>query len=271
MRGEPAIRLGTAAFTAAGWEGTFYPEGLAPGEAIRHYAEEFDTVEVDSTFYRVPNPRTIEGWNEKTPEGFIFALKVPRTITHEKVLQDCERELWEFLAAIDPLGEKIGPLLFQFPYFNKKAFNNVEEFLDRLAPFLERLPKAYRFALDLRNKYWFKPPLLDLLREQRVALALVDHPWMLHPKDLMEKMDPVTTDFTYVRWLGDWKKMEEQTKVWNQTLVDRTEDLREWVDVLRGIRQRGTTVFAFANNHYAGYAPDTARLVQKLWGERGHE
>ena len=88
------IRLGTSAFTAAGWEGTFYPAEMESGEAIRHYSEHFDTVEVDSSFYRIPNPKTVEGWAEKTPPGFLFALKVPRVVTNDKVLEVAERDLW---------------------------------------------------------------------------------------------------------------------------------------------------------------------------------
>lgn len=265
MESQPTIRLGTAAFTAAGWEGTFYPEGLEPGEAIRHYAEHFDTVEVDSTFYRVPSTKTVQNWHDKTPAGFLFAAKIPRSITHEKVLVDCERELWEFLAAIDPLEEKIGPLLLQFPYFNKKAFASVEDFLERLGPFLKRAPQAYRYVVDIRNKYWLKPPLLELLREHNVALALVDHPWMLRPKHYLERLDPITADFTYIRWLGDWKTMEQQTKTWDKTLVDRRAELEEWVELFRSFTSRGIGGYAFANNHYAGHAPDTVRLFRELW------
>ena len=263
---DAGIRIGTSAFTAAGWEGSFYPADLKPGEAIRHYAEHFDTVEVDSTFYRAPNPRVVEGWREKTPPGFVFALKVPRTITHEKVLAGCEKEFWEFLAAIDPLGDKIGPLLFQFPYFNKKAFGSVDPFLERLAPFLGQLPSAYRYVVETRNKAWLKPTFLDLLRGNKVALALVDHPWMPRAKEWAERFDSITADFTYVRWLGDRKGIEEQTKTWDQTIVDRTADLQDWIEVMRGFQQRQIRIYAFANNHYAFHAPDTVRLFRKMWG-----
>ncbi len=263
----PAIRLGTSAFTAAGWEGTFYPAEMERGEAIRHYSEHFDTVEVDSSFYRIPNLQTVKGWAEKTPPGFLFALKVPRVITHEKVLTGAERDLWEFLSVLDPLGDKLGPLLLQFPYFNKKAFPTVDPFLDRLRPFLARLPKAYRFALETRNKNWLKPPLLGLLREHGVALAMVDHPWLFKPREWVEKIDPITADFTYVRWVGDRKKIEEETRTWDKTIVDRTAALADWVDVLRGIQSRGIQLFAFANNHYGGHAPDTVRQFRDMWSK----
>ncbi|HVA95556.1 MAG TPA: DUF72 domain-containing protein, partial [Candidatus Dormibacteraeota bacterium] len=101
-----SIRLGTSAFTAAGWPGSFYPAGLPEREYLSYYATRFDTVEVDSTFYRAPTLSTVQGWYSKTPEGFLFAAKVPQTITHEKVMRDCEEELSQFLKVMDALGEK---------------------------------------------------------------------------------------------------------------------------------------------------------------------
>ncbi len=175
------IRLGTSAFTAAGWPGSFYPAELKPGDYLSYYSQHFDTVEVDSTFYRTPSVTMTRNWYAKTPTGFVFAAKVPQTITHERVLVSCEDEFKNFLTAMEPLGEKVGPLLLQFPYFNRQAFSSADGFLVRLAPFLEKLPKGYRFAVEIRNKGWIGPKLLGLLREHGVALALIDHPWMPRP------------------------------------------------------------------------------------------
>jgi len=263
-----ALRLGTSAFTAAGWPGTFYPEGLPPAEYLSYYAQHFDTVEVDSTYYRIPTLSTTRGWAAKTPKNFLFALKMTSTITHEKVLVDCEDEFKRFLAAADALDEKLGPLLFQFPYFNKKAFATVDEFLARLAPFLKKLPKGYRFAVETRNKNWLVPKFVELLRERGVALALIDHPWMPRPKEILAKLDPITADFTYIRWLGDRNGIEEQTKTWDKTIVDRRKELVEWVETCRKINQRSVDIFAFANNHYAGHAPDTIRQFFELWRKK---
>ena len=221
MPENATIRLGTSAFTAAGWPGTFYPQGLPERVYLSYYATQFDTVEVDSTFYRSPSLSTVKGWYSKTPPGFLFAAKVPRTITHEKVLRDCDEELDQFLKVMDALGEKLGPSLFQFGYFNKKAFAGVQDFLALLIPFLKKLPKGYRFAVEIRNKTWVTPQFVEALRSRGVALALIDQAWMPRPAQWFEKLDPITTDFTYVRWLGDRKSIEEQTKVWDKTIVDR--------------------------------------------------
>jgi uncharacterized protein YecE (DUF72 family) len=265
---KPIIRLGTSAFTAVGWPGSFYPADLKPAEYLTYYSQHFDTVEVDSTFYRIPSVSTVRGWYGKTPEGFLFAAKVPQEITHEKVLVDSDDAFKKFLATMDNLGEKLGPLLFQFPYFNRHAFGGVNDFLARLVPFLKKLPKGYRFAVEVRNKHWLVPSLLERLCEHGIALALVDHPWLPRPAELLERLDPITADFTYIRWLGDRKGIEERTKTWDKSIIDRQRDLEEWVEACRKFNQRYISIFGFANNHYAGHAPATVRLFWQLWKKK---
>ena len=259
------LRIGTSAFTAAGWEHSFYPKGMKPADYLRFYATKFDTVEVDSTFYRTPSVSTVKGWNAKTPPEFLFAAKVPQIITHEKVLVDCDAEFKQFIQVMDTLGEKLGPLLLQFGYFNKKAFVGVNDFLARLKPFLKKLPKDHRFAVEIRNKNWLVPQFIETLRERAVALSLIDQSWMPRPAQWFEKFDPITADFTYVRWLGDRKGIEERTKVWNEVIVDRSCELAEWAEILGKVHKRKTQIYAYANNHYAGYGPGTVEMFQQLW------
>jgi uncharacterized protein YecE (DUF72 family) len=148
------FRIGTSAFTAAGWEQAFYPAGMKPADYLTYYATKFSTVEVDSTFYRTPSVAAVNGWERKTPKGFLLAAKVPQIITHEKILEDCDEDLKNYLETMDLMGDKLGPLLFQFGYFNKTAFKSGKEFLARLESFLKKLLKGYRFALEIRNKQW---------------------------------------------------------------------------------------------------------------------
>ena len=202
------ILIGTSAFTAEGWVGSFYPPGMQPRDFLSYYATQFNTVELDNTFCRTPTISTVEGWNLKTPPGFIFAAKIPQVITHEKVLVDCEDDLIHFLKTMDALGNKLGPLLIQFGYFNRKAFKTQAEFLAVLKPFLEKLPKDFKFALEIRNKAWLDAQFVDLLRKHKVALALIDQSWMPRPWEIKEAIDLVTTDWTYIRWLGDRKSIE---------------------------------------------------------------
>jgi len=256
---SPQIHIGTSAFTADGWSGSFYPAELKPADYISFYATKFDSVELDNTFYRTPALSTVKVWYAKTPPNFVFAAKVPQVITHEKVLVDCADDLSHFLKTMDALGEKLGPLLFQFGYFNKSAFKSQAEFLARLKPFLKSLPSGYKFALEIRNKYWLDARLADLLRENGVALTLIDQSWVPRPWEMKQKFDLVTADFSYIRWLGDRKGIEEQTKSWDKIVVDRTADLKNWVEIARTLisERKIRHLFLFANNHYAGHGPAT--------------
>jgi uncharacterized protein YecE (DUF72 family) len=259
------IHIGTSAFTAAGWESAFYPAGMKPAYYLTYYATKFDTVEVDSTFYRTPSVATVSGWARKVPDGFVLAAKVPQIITHEKILQDCDDDLKRFLETMDLMGDKLGPLLVQFGYFNKTAFKSGKEFLARLEPFLKKLPKGYRFALEIRNKQWLTAEFFDLLRAHKVAYALIDQAWMPRVSEIFEKFDPITADFTYVRLLGDRKGIEKQTKVWDKVIVDCSRELMGWVNVCQRTTRRGVTTYVYVNNHYAGFAPATVEQFQKLW------
>lgn len=263
-----SIRVGTSAFTPAGWENAFYPEGMKPADYLTYYATKFDTVEVDSAFYRTPSVATVNGWARKVADGFLLAAKVPQLITHEKVLQDCDSDLKHFLETMDLMGDKLGPLLSQFRYLNKTAFPSGKEFLARLESFLKELPKGYKFAVEIRNKQWLTAEFFDLLRAHKVAYALIDQAWMPRPPEIFEKLDPITEDFTYIRLLGDRKGIEKQTKVWDKVIVNRSKELRSWVDVCERTTRRGVQTFVYVNNHYAGFAPATVASFWTLWKKR---
>jgi uncharacterized protein YecE (DUF72 family) len=237
--------------------GIVLSKGLRPAEYLSYYAQHFDTVEIDSPFYATPNVNVVRSWDAKTPNGFLFATKVPQEITHEKVLKGCDEEFKTFLTTMETLGEKLGPLLFQFGKFDKYAFKSLDDFLARLTPFLKKLPKEHKFAVEIRNRDWLVPNFADVLREHGVALTLIDQGWMPRPWQMKDKFDLITSDFTYVRWLGDRKGIEEKTTTWDRVIVDRESDLSEWVSLLRKVQERRIMILAFANNHYAGYGPGT--------------
>jgi len=266
----PGMYLGTSSFTAEGWEGTFYPKGMRSADYLAFYAEHFPTVEVDSTFYGCPSARTVGNWAARTPEGFLFSVKVPQVITHEKVLVNCEAELEEFVKTMELLGPKLGPMIFQFPLLDRWKFPKQDGFLAVLAPFLKRLPAERQFAIEIRNKSWLDGRFAEVLREHNVALVLTDTSFVPRPWEMKKQFDMVTADFLYVRWLGDRKGIERQTTTWDRAIIDRQEDLRNWVDLLRrlindkGIRK----TFAYANNHYAGHGPATVKSFLDLWGKR---
>src|SRR3984893_3755354 len=266
---EPNVYLGTSAFTAAGWQGAFYPSGIKLQDYLSFYAQKFDSVEVNSTLYGCPTTRTVANWAAKTPDNFIFAIKTPRSITNDKILVNCDAELEEFLSTMEILGAKLGPILFQFPQFSPGVFSDRQAFTDRLVPFLNKLPAGRKYAVEIRNPEWLDAEFGNLLRQHKIALVLPDLPYMPRPEELAQKFDPITADWTYIRWLGDRKGIEMQTLKWDKTIVDRTQELSSWVDFCYRIKKRGIIVYGYANNHYAGHGPATIRQFRDLWRKKG--
>jgi uncharacterized protein YecE (DUF72 family) len=258
------IRVGTCGWSCKDWAGTFYPKGTAAGDYLPAYAEQYKVVEVDSTFYHSPGRKLVEGWRDRTPEGFGFSLKVPQAITHEKVLQDCSQELNAFLAAARVLEEKLACCLLQFGYFNKKAFASLDAFLERLDPILSEWPKDVPVAVEVRNKTWVVPKLVECLRNHQVVMALVDQVWMPSPLSVLKNADVVTGPFGYVRLLGDRAEVDRLTKTLDHVVIDRGDQIRADAHAIQLLAQR-VPVLAFVNNHFAGYAPETVQeLVEAL-------
>lgn len=245
------LRVGTSSWSADSWKGPFYPANAKPGEFLAHYSRRFDTVEIDATWYRIPSETMVRKWDRDTPEGFVFSAKVPSVITHEKRLVGCEGELKEFLRVMDLLGPKRGPLVFQFPYdFKPDQFENLQKFLSQL-------PAGFRFALEIRHKGWLTERFYDLLRSRGIALVLLDLVWM-------PKVDVKTADWTYVRFIGDRKGIEQQTETWEKLVVDRTKDMESWAPRIQKLLDEGTIVWAYFNNHYAGHAPGSVALFLEV-------
>lgn len=250
------IRLGTSGFVSDGWPGSFYPDAVKPSDYLRYYATKFDTIEIGSTFYRLPKAETVNNWARNTPPGFVFSLTIPGAISHEKLLLDCHEEFERFLDAAHILGEKLGPILLELPHFDETAYSNSAHFVSRLSAFLDNLPRGgCKFAIDIRNKHWLTPWVADQLREYNVALVLQDQKWMPRPEIPSKTFDPITADFAFIRWRGDSKDIQKHSKVWNRTIFDRTAELRTWVDFCGKVQTHGITQYIYANNHYAGYAP----------------
>jgi uncharacterized protein YecE (DUF72 family) len=264
----PGILLGTSAFTAAGWQGSFYPQGMPSRDFLSYYATKFATVEVDSTFYGCPSANTVTNWAARTPEDFTFSVKIPQVITHEKALVDSDSEFEEFVKTMDVLGPKLGPMVFQFPSFDRWKFSKQDDFLAVLIPFLKKLPAGHKFVIEIRNQGWLDASFADVLREHNVALALTDTSFVPRPWEMKKKFDLITADFTYVRWLGDRKGIERITKTWDKSVVDRREDLTNWAELFRKFVARNLKIFAYANNHYGGHGPATVRLFMDLWDKK---
>lgn len=261
------LYLGTSSWTAPAWSGVFYPEGTPASRFLSYYSRQFPTVEIDATFYAVPPASTVDGWRQRTPEGFLFAAKAPKAITHEKILDDCETDLTRFLEVMERLGDKLGPILFQFKYY-KQSELTAPQFLDRLEPFVAALPEGFQFAVEVRNRSWLVPRLIETLRARNVALAWIDHPYMPGAAEYRRRPELITADFAYIRWLGDRYKIEEITTDFNRLILDRTAETRDWIETIRGLLPQVQKVHGYYNNHYAGYGVGSARLLQALWEGR---
>jgi uncharacterized protein YecE (DUF72 family) len=172
----------------------------------------------------------------------------------------------EFLRCMALLGPKCGPLVLQFPYFNREVFPSRFTFLERLDVFLERLPKDFRYAVEVRNKWWLKLDLLEILRKHDTDLVLTDISYMPHPANVARELDVLTTDFTYVRLIGDRQEVERRTRTFDRIVVDREIGLKRWALLLEKFLGRVALAWVFANNHYAGHAPATIRTLAQLIG-----
>lgn len=275
----PNLWVGTSSWSSSDWCGVFYPEKIKPEDFITCYAQYFRTVEIDSTWHHMPGANAVRAWRERTPDDFLFAAKVPKTITHEKYLEDCQAEMTRFLQVMGGLGEKLGPLLFQFPYFAKgkdaEEYRSGADFRARLGALLKTLPSDFRFVVEVRNANWIDSPLLDLLRQHRVALCFVDYYTMPALDQILKKWDAVTADFIYVRFIGNHKQIEakieklkadkKKDKDWNELVLDRSREMSHWTPAIASLHARQIPAFVFFNNHYAGFAPGSIRLFAEWW------
>jgi uncharacterized protein YecE (DUF72 family) len=257
------VRLGTCGWSYKEWSGVFYPADLSAGEYLSFLSQHYPVVEVDSTFYRSPSRRMVEGWRDRTPPGFAFSLKVPQSITHEKVLLDCRDYVGAFLSAARLLGDKLLCCTLQFGYFNKGKFASLNAFLERLEPFLEAWPADVPLAVEVRNKTWMAPALADCLRRYNAVWVLPDQAWMPSPLSVAQRLDVVTGPFAYLRLLGDREAVDALTNTLDHIVIDRGEQVKADAEAIKLLAQR-VPVVAFVNNHFAGYAPETLRQLAAL-------
>jgi uncharacterized protein YecE (DUF72 family) len=276
---DPPLRLGTSSWSSSDWRGSLYPPRARPGEFLAHYARHFDAVECDATFYATPAVRTVAGWRDKTPERFTLASKLPREITHDRGLVDCADVLREHLRVMRGLGSRLGPIVAQFAYVarGRDAAEHArgDDFRARLGKLLTLWPAEIELVVEVRNAGWIAPPLLDLLRRHAVGLVLPAYYTMPGPGELFAGPDPVTSSLIYVRFLGHHKRMDklvagliaagQRRGEWSELALDRTDEMREWIEPLRRRASAGKRVMTFFNNHYAGYAPGSAFRFGRLW------
>ena len=240
--------LGTQRWAYKSWVGAFYPEGTKSGDYLTEYARRFRAVEVDSTYYGVPRPYSVEQWRDATPAHFRFTAKFPQIITHEKMLKDAERATEQFLSTMALLGDKLGPLLLQFPYTFKPDQH------DALARYLAALPTQFRYAVEVRQRAWLSNAFFDLLKQHHVAHALSDYGYL-------PRVVRITTDFAYVRLLGNRKDIPDDQ--YDRVRLNRDADLERWGNLIADLNEKGVVVWGFVNNHYQGHSPATVRALME--------
>ncbi len=243
--------LGCSGWSYNDWVGPFYPPGTPPGEFLERYARVFRSVEVDSSFYRIPAPTLVRRWSEVTPEGFRFALKVPRDVTHPSPGEDAQAVLDRFLESLRPLREarKLGPVVLQFP----ASFQAREA--SRLEGLLTAVPEDIALAVELRHGSWWTDQTRRLLETRRAALV-----WSVIPAT--EPPPWVTSEFVYARFVGD-----RALTRFDRIQRDRRAELAAMRERFDHEGRSATAVFAYSNNHFMGFGPGTTALLAEVLGE----
>lgn len=229
------VWVGTSGYNYPEWKGNFYPVDLPGSKMLPYYAERFSTVEINATFYRMPNKKTVDGWAAATPDGFTFVLKAPKRITHDRRLKDVEEPLRYFCETARALGPKRGPFLFQLPPYFKKE-------LQKLKDILGLLPAEFRSAFEFRHLSWFSDDVYDLLRSKNSALCIADTETGTTPI-------LATADFGYFR-LRDEGYSPEALAKWGET-VKASED--SWRDA-----------FVYFKHEESGVGPALAKQFEEI-------
>lgn len=227
--------MGTSGYDYPEWKGSFYPARMTAAKRLPYYAARFPTVEINATFYRMPAPKTLAGWDAATPGAFVLALKAPQRITHFRRLRGVDEPLRLFCDVARTLGPKLGPFLFQLP-------PNFKKDCDRLAETLFLLPPDLRCAFEFRHASWLADDVYDLLRRRNAALCIADSEALSTPL-------VATADFGYLR-LRD----EGYTDA----------DLARWAGTIRGLGARWRDAFVYFKHEESGTGPAFARRLTEL-------
>ncbi|HTJ01761.1 MAG TPA: DUF72 domain-containing protein [Methylovirgula sp.] len=240
-----AIHIGTSGWHYDHWRGPFYPDDMKPADMLRFYAEHFATVEINNSFYRLPNVTTVKSWGKQVPKDFIFAPKASRYTTHTKRLKDAPKSFEKYFPRVDPLKKKLGPVLFQLP---PRFVPDVA----RLETFIAALPKRHRYAFEFRDPRWFTDDVCDVLSAANCAFCIFDIGGLQSPNWL-------TADFAYIRLHGPGKKYQG-------SYSDNA--LRQWAKLVRSFARKDADVFCYFDNDQKGYAPKDALRLKKMLARR---
>lgn len=244
---EGSVHIGTSGWNYAHWKEVFYSAGLSQKDWLAHYTKTFRTVEINNSFYNLPDAKTIRTWREQTPESFVFSVKASRYITHMKKLKDPDEPVANFLKRVTILDRKLGPVLFQLP---PKWTCNPE----RLASFLDRLPDAHSFAFEFRDRSWWNDDVVHLLKKNKAAFCIYELAGTQSPKW-------ITADFAYIRLHGPGENKYEG-------LYDK-QALSGWAGAVSEWIRDGRRVYCYFDNDQNGYAVRNARELKTMLEQTG--
>jgi uncharacterized protein YecE (DUF72 family) len=250
--------IGCSGWSYTAWKGPFYPPNLESSEWLRYYSQIFDYVEIDSSFYKIPNQFMVKNWDRKTPDNFRFAAKFPKIITHDKHLVDVKEEVELFLKVMEPLREKTLALLIQLPP-SMEIIPGLEG-LRQLVPLLDN---KFRYAVEVRHQSWFQDLAYNFFANNNLCMVWSQLAGIRTPPI-------VTTDFLYVRFIG-YRIIDENN--FGKIQKDRVLEMSKWARRVKRVEEEKkkenkelSLAMIAANNHYAGFGPGTANIFRKKIG-----
>lgn len=233
--------IGSSGFSYDDWVDEFYPLDIASNKRLNYYADHFNTVEINNSFYNLPKKETFKNWAESVGEDFVFAIKANRYITHMKNLMVDEKSINKLLDRAEPLGKKLGPILFQLP-----PQWNIN--LERFKNFVSLLPGSQRFVFEFRNKTWYTDKVYQILEDSNIGFCIHDHQDGPSP-------EKITADFIYLRFHGPGGYYQSKYS---------DKELKNWKLKIMSYLKKDLAVFCYFNNDFQGFAIDNAKKLRNL-------
>jgi uncharacterized protein YecE (DUF72 family) len=244
--------VGCSGWSYTSWQGPFYPLSLENRAWLPYYSQLLNYVEIDSTFYSIPSEFMVKNWERRTPDNFRFTAKFPKVITHDKRFKNVEKELSFFYERMEPLKDKLLALLIQLP-----PSYELKEGLEDLKSYDFFFDDTFRYAVEVRHPSWFSDLAYNFFRNSNISLV-----WS--QMDRLQTPPVVTSDFVYLRLIGDRRLAEDQ---FGKIQIDRTEEIKRWTQKMKDIRREEKDVkvgIVAANNHYGGYGPGTVNMFREM-------
>ena len=290
---SPYLRIGTCSWKYDSWKGLVYDPGrkYSPNDYLADYARHYNTVEIDQWFWslfgagaKLPDPETVAIYADSVSDDFLFTVKAPNsiTLTHHYAKQSARNQhlankpnahfldvdlLERFLEILQPMGNKLGPVMFQFEYLNRTKMPSLEAFIDRLGGFFARAPEGFEYAVEIRNPNYLKPAWFDFLKDSGINPVLIEGYYMPPLAEIVDKFDTSSGDVSIIRLMGpDRQRIEKLTAgLWNRVVSAKEDSLESVARIVKGNIEQTRRTIVNVNNHYEGCAVLTIdKLIDML-------